>query len=149
MYSTVGNYCSTLVLVDIPGINEAGAGARYKEYVANKWNTFDCVVLVMDGRQGVNGVEQVELLNFIKMNGEEKKDVPVIILCNKVDDPEDEDQCLVVDEARKKVGWRPQRGIRHSFNRHQESDQSLRKRSGVPSVHCDVYYPRLLFVCWG
>ena len=51
-----------LVLVDIPGTNEANTGAKYKEYVEQKWNTFDCVVLVMDGRTGINTEEQVELL---------------------------------------------------------------------------------------
>lgn len=87
-----------LVLVDIPGINEAGAGGNYRAYVKDKWDTFDCVVVVMDGRQGANTEEQVNLLEFVKKNNEEKKDVPIIILCNKVDDPEDEEQRVLVKE---------------------------------------------------
>ena len=43
-----------LVVVDIPGINEAGAFNKYKNFVVQKWDTFDCIVVVMDGRQGVN-----------------------------------------------------------------------------------------------
>lgn len=50
-----------LAIVDIPGLNEAGADAKYRAYVENKWSTFDCVVVVMDGRQGANTEEQVGL----------------------------------------------------------------------------------------
>ena len=91
-----------LVLVDIPGINEAGAGKKYKQYVACKWNTFDALVLVMDGKQGVNTEEQVSLLEFAKENLQKKK-IPLIILCNKVDDPDDEEQALLVIEAQREV----------------------------------------------
>lgn len=54
-----------LVLIDIPGINEAGTDNKYKVYVTEKWETFDCVVVVMDGRHGVNTEDQVYLLNLV------------------------------------------------------------------------------------
>jgi site-specific DNA-adenine methylase len=41
----------------------------------------------MDGKQGVNSEEQVNLLNLVK-ESMDTKEVPVII-CNKVDDPTD------------------------------------------------------------
>jgi GTPase SAR1 family protein len=91
-----------LVIVDIPGINEAGSCDKYMKYVKEKWATFDCVVVVMDGKQGVNSEEQVNLLTVVKDNLE-MKDVPVIILCNKVDDPDDEEQAGLIAEARLKV----------------------------------------------
>jgi GTPase SAR1 family protein len=94
---------TALVLVDIPGINEAGSGSKYKNFVEEKWNTFDCVVITMDARQGVNTEEQVALLEFAKRNLREKKDVPVLILFNKVDDPDDEEQGAIVQEARQEV----------------------------------------------
>jgi GTPase SAR1 family protein len=94
---------TALVLVDVPGINEAGSGSKYKKFVDDKWNTFDCVVLIMDARQGVNTEEQVALLEFTKRNLKEKKDVPVLILFNKVDDPDDEEQGALVQEARQEV----------------------------------------------
>jgi GTPase SAR1 family protein len=94
---------TALVLVDVPGINEAGSGSKYKKFVDDKWNTFDCVVLIMDARQGVNTEEQVALLEFTKRNLKEKKDVPVLILSNKVDDPDDEEQGALVQEARQEV----------------------------------------------
>jgi signal recognition particle receptor subunit beta len=91
-----------LVVVDIPGINEAGASSKFKDYVAAKWDTFDCVIVVMDGRQGVNTEEQVGLLRFVKKNLK-LKDIPVIILCNKVDDPYDEEQAEMIGETRREV----------------------------------------------
>jgi small GTP-binding protein len=91
-----------LVLVDIPGINEADTGGKYKEYLASKWRTFDCVIVVMDGKQGVNTGDQVNLLKFVEAN-QSMRWQPVIILCNKIDDPDDEEQNELVTEARKEV----------------------------------------------
>jgi small GTP-binding protein len=91
-----------LVLVDVPGINEADTGSKYKRYLATKWLSFDCIIVVMDGKQGVNTYDQVDLLKFVKAN-QAKRWQPVIILCNKVDDPDDEEQSELVVEARKEV----------------------------------------------
>ena len=57
-----------LVFVDVPGINEAGASNKYKNYVAQNWFTYDCVIVVMDGRHGVNSEERVQLLEFVNEN---------------------------------------------------------------------------------
>jgi len=92
-----------LVLVDIPGINEAGSSNIYLEYVAKHWETFDCVIVVMDAVQGVNTEEQIKLLEFVNTSVESRKNIPVIVLCNKVDDPDDEEMIELVDESRSKV----------------------------------------------
>jgi hypothetical protein len=73
-----------LVIVDIPGINEADTNNIYMKYVEKNWNNFDCMVVVMDASQGVNTTEQVDLLKFVKKNLKKKRDIPVIILGNKV-----------------------------------------------------------------
>jgi len=91
-----------LVFCDIPGINEANVVNKYKDYVSENWESFDMVIVVMDARMGVNTEDQVSLLNFVKEQLK-KKDIPVIVLCNKVDDPEDEEQAELVKEARKEV----------------------------------------------
>ena len=91
-----------LVFVDIPGINEANVVNKYKDYVTENWETFDCVMVVMDARLGVNTEDQVFLLSFVKEQLK-KKDIPIIVLCNKVDDPEDEEQAALVHESRKEV----------------------------------------------
>ena len=92
-----------LVVVDVPGINEAHSGRLYLEYVEKAWDSLDCVIVVMDAHTGVNTEEKVELLKFVKKNSENQKEIPVIILCNKVDDPEDEEVMALVDEVRQEV----------------------------------------------
>eukprot|EP00980_Cylindrotheca_fusiformis_P002635 scaffold618_cov130-Cylindrotheca_fusiformis.AAC.39 len=91
-----------LVITDIPGINEAGASNKYRDYVEDNWISFDCVVAVMDGRQGVNTEEQVSLLHFIKKNFD-KEALPLLIVFNKVDDPDDDEHAGLVEEAREYV----------------------------------------------
>jgi len=88
-----------LVLVDIPGINKAGVSNKYKDHIEDKWGTFDCVIVVMDGRQGVNTEEQVALLKFVKFNLDSITNVPVIIILNKIDDPSDDEQAELVKES--------------------------------------------------
>ncbi|CAB9508068.1 expressed unknown protein [Seminavis robusta] len=80
---------TSLFLVDIPGINEADSNSIYMNYVQENWKNFDSVVVVMDARQGVNTEEQVGLLRLIKQNLSNRKHLPVIVLFNKVDDPDD------------------------------------------------------------
>ena len=92
-----------LVLIDVPGINEADSCRKFKDYVKSYWTTFDCVIVVMDAVQGVNTEEQVELLKFVKQNNEEGKDIPTIILGNKMDDPDHEQKLELVRETRQKT----------------------------------------------
>ena len=92
-----------LVLIDVPGINEADSSRKFKDYVRSHWTTFDCVCLVMDAVQGVNTEEQVELLKFVKKNNEEGKDIPTIIIGNKMDDPEHKQKLELVRETRQKT----------------------------------------------
>ena len=45
----------------------------------------------------------MKLLEFAKFNIDKKKDVPIIILCNKVDDPSDSEMMSLVREVEDKV----------------------------------------------
>ena len=135
-----------LVLVDIPGTNEAGTQKMYQDYVSSTWDSFDAIIVVMvsqrpawcfihgvhkssqlfsiecefflvrflpllsyhfliyqDAKQGVNTDEQVALLNFVKKNLDSKKDIPVIVVCNKFDDPDDDELVALVQEAQQEV----------------------------------------------
>jgi len=84
-------------------MNEAESSEKYENYVRSHWDTFDCVVVVMDGIQGVNNEEQVALLKFVKESNEKLKDIPTIILGNKMDDLEDEDNISLIEETRSKA----------------------------------------------
>jgi hypothetical protein len=57
----------------------------------------------MDADQGVNTEEQVKLLEFVEANLNKYKMIPAFILCNKVDDPNDEELMALVEEVRGKV----------------------------------------------
>ena len=92
-----------LVLIDVPGINEAESNGKFKDFVRDKWDTFDCVVVVMDGTQGANSDEQLNFLEFLHSNNQEIRDVETIILCNKVDNPSNEDILEVVNELKERV----------------------------------------------
>ena len=94
---------TTLVLVDIPGVNEAGSSKKYLDYVNEQWQTFDCVIVIMDAVQGVNSEEHIALLRLVQANTEAKRNIPIIVLCNKVDDPDDTELQLIVDEVRCEV----------------------------------------------
>eukprot|EP00977_Amphora_coffeiformis_P019017 scaffold6856_cov156-Amphora_coffeaeformis.AAC.10 len=90
-----------LVIVDIPGINEAGTSSKYKDYVNEHWHSFDVAVVVVDGRQGVNTEEQLDLIKLIQENTKTRKDIPSILLLNKIDDPYDSDQKILIEEFRR------------------------------------------------
>lgn len=92
-----------LVIVDIPGINEAESSSKYRNYVTKQWKTFDCVIVVMDAGNGVNSEEQVGILEFIQKNLKEEKSLTVILLFNKVDDLEFTTMDSILEEARTKV----------------------------------------------
>eukprot|EP00536_Pseudo-nitzschia_multiseries_P018117 jgi/Psemu1/54202/gm1.54202_g len=85
-------FCSTrmdtqLVLIDIPGINDADPSNKYKDYIRSNWRSFDCGQLE-------------SLLKFVNENKANLKDVPTIVLCNKVDDPDSAETQVIVQNHR-------------------------------------------------
>jgi hypothetical protein len=57
----------------------------------------------MDARNGVNTEEQIGLFELVKTNLKEKKDLSVIILFNKVDELDHEEEHEILQEARDKI----------------------------------------------
>jgi hypothetical protein len=92
-----------LVLEDTPGINEAGADGKYPSYVREHWLDFDCLVVEMDGRHGASTEEQVRLLDFVHDSSKKAKNIPVVIFCSDLDNPEDPEQKKLVKKAREEV----------------------------------------------
>lgn len=90
-----------LVLVDIPGFDSTGSSKKYRDYLEQNWTTLDCVVVVIDVFQ-VDDDEQLDLLKFVEDN-RTRKDIPIIVVANKVDDPNDEDTIQQVKEIRQKT----------------------------------------------
>ena len=76
-----------LVVVDLPGItNATNEKDIHVKYLNAKWDSYDCVVVVLDVMETKS--KQVDLLNLVKKNLKEKKNIPVIFICNKVDNPD-------------------------------------------------------------
>lgn len=92
-----------LVVVDVPGLNESGTSTLYKNYVKENFHSFDYVMIVMDVNQGVNTDEQVGLLEFVKSNCREVRDIPVCVIINKVDQSADEEVLEMCAEIEDKV----------------------------------------------
>lgn len=92
-----------LIIVDIPGVNEAKHSKMYLDFAEDSWETFDCAILVMDAEKGVNTEEQVDLLKFVKLLSSKYKSVPLVVVSNKVDDPDDAELMGLVDEVRLKI----------------------------------------------
>lgn len=57
----------------------------------------------MDAVQGVNTEEQVSLLKFVHSNNKKYKDVPIIVLGNKMDDLRDDDTIHLIEETHSKT----------------------------------------------
>jgi hypothetical protein len=92
-----------ICLVDIPGMNDVKMKSVYKQWVNDNWSTFDCVVLVMDATHGVDTSDAVDVLALVEANCRKIRDLPVIILCNKVDDPCSEELIKVVSSIQEKI----------------------------------------------
>jgi GTPase SAR1 family protein len=82
---------TSLVFVDIPGIRLSD-NCPYKHYVDEKWDSFDCIVLVLDSLFQSSEEDQVKLLQYLHENLVEKRNLPIIVLLNQFDESEDEDE---------------------------------------------------------
>lgn len=61
------------------------------------------MLLVLDGKQGVNTEEQVNLLKFAKECVTNKRDIPILILLNKMDGPDKDEMELLFAESQREV----------------------------------------------
>jgi hypothetical protein len=80
--------------LDIPGINEVNTEQKYKRLR----EPFDVVVVViMDAKQDDNTEDNSVCFcwTLSRTTTKQRRNIPVIILCNKVDDPEDEEQAEI------------------------------------------------------
>ena len=109
---------TSLTIIDVPGLNEAGTQDMYTSYVKESWDTYDCALVVMDVSQGVNTEEQVKLLKFVEANVRTKKSIPVIVVCNKVDDVDDDELMELVDEVQAEVDmiFQTEKGHKESWD---------------------------------
>jgi len=78
-----------------------GGDIKFESFVAEKWDTFDAVLAILDGKKGLKEDDE-NLLKLLKEKQDERC-LPLIILCNKIDDPEDEKLSKHAKKAQNKV----------------------------------------------
>jgi signal recognition particle receptor subunit beta len=88
---------TSLVFVDIPGISLV-EDCRFRKFLDDNWDTFDCVVLVLDclGNNAAQRENQTLLLRNVRKRRYETKQVPVIVVCNQFEDTDDGEQARQV-----------------------------------------------------
>ena len=87
-----------LVFVDVPSFFPKGS--HYLDYLEKKWDDMDCAIVVLDVMSD-NSAENVTIMNFVKHCLKKRKDLPIVVVCSKVDDTEDEELMAMVDAVRK------------------------------------------------
>ena len=96
-----------LVLVDIPGIDcnsteNSDIECPYANYVQNHWDTFDCLLVVLDVT--APPADQEKLLQFVQRNLDQHSTrLPVVCLWNKLDDPYDPKGLSVIQQTQEMV----------------------------------------------
>jgi GTP-binding protein EngB required for normal cell division len=88
-----------LTFILIPGALEGST--KYHSYIVDQWDTFDAVIVVLDGKAGIQD-DDVKLLKLVQQKFKERE-IPALVLCNKIDNPEDEKLVKHANKAQSKV----------------------------------------------
>jgi GTPase SAR1 family protein len=93
-----------LVLVDIPGLETGSSRSNsstdpcpYTTYVKQHWDSFDCIIAVLDVT--ANPLDQEQLLQFVIQQLDTQTRHPVLCLWNKLDDPYDPKALQVIKQT--------------------------------------------------
>ena len=113
-----------LTFILVPGSVEGST--KYHSYIVENWNTFDATIVVLDGKTGI-GDDDVKLLKLVKEKFK-NREIPTMVLCNKIDDPENEKLKKHVIKAESKV--------RKIFNLDDESTE----RSNIVFLPCSALH---------
>ena len=74
--------------------------SRNKALLAQQWDALDAVIAVLDGKKGMQE-DDVDLLKCIQ-DHQGKREIPLIVLCNKIDDIDNEKLVRHVEKAKAK-----------------------------------------------
>ena len=113
-----------LTFILVPGTIEGST--KYHSYIVENWDTFDAAIVVLDGKAGINE-NDLKLLKLVRGNFK-KREIPTMILCNKIDDPDNEKLMKHAAKAESKV--------KKIFNLDDESTE----RSKIVFVPCSALH---------
>lgn len=107
-------------------------------HIESQWKDFDAVVVVVDTNQA-NHVKQV--LRWVKRNCDKnaERDVPVIILCNKVDDPSYQQHIEQVRDIEKKVAEEFELNVKACVQNLEESEPQFPKVIAASAQNALLY----------
>lgn len=77
-------------------------GEEYKNVLIEKWESFDAIIFVIDTKKGVTD-DDIEYLTTIHGQQLKTRQIPVFVLCNKVDDKDNEKIAKHLKKAKSKV----------------------------------------------
>jgi hypothetical protein len=78
------------------------AGDEYKTALIQKWDSFDAILFVIDTKKGASD-EDIDYLKVVQEQHSKTRAIPVIVVCNKVDDKENEKIAKNLKKAKSKV----------------------------------------------
>jgi GTPase SAR1 family protein len=115
-----------LVLIDIPGLETRSNNSpcHYTTYVKQQWDSFDCVIVVLDVT--ANPSDQEHLLQFVKHQLDTQTRHPVLCLWNKLDDPYDPKALQIIKQTQKLITMVVQESPtqRKTFDQATQNDKS-------------------------
>lgn len=97
-----------LVIIDIPGLDDAQESQTYYEYVKRNFGNFDFLMVVVDVNRGFETKEQMNLLDLVEHGIQKVRKIPFCFVVNKVDHTDEENETIMVDAIKglvaKKLG---------------------------------------------
>jgi GTP-binding protein EngB required for normal cell division len=77
---------------------------QFLHYLSNQWEQglLDALIVVVDGTRGLSAEDEL-LLQLVQYNWTTYREIPIIILCNKVDQAEDKVLSSLVQQVRERV----------------------------------------------
>lgn len=92
---------TSFVLTDVPGINAEDPEDIYLQYLNARWESFDCVVVVLNAQEDV--LLQLDILHRAKENQVSQRETSILFVCNKVDDRMNQTVVKSLESLRKLV----------------------------------------------
>lgn len=78
-------------IIDLPGLNDAGVDAKFRQYIDENFKYFDALIFVSDGNSSMNKDGEKKLLCWFMDKVKEIQHVKLIVALSKVDDPDDDE----------------------------------------------------------
>lgn len=131
-------------IYDIPGLNDAKTKNIYYDYLENKFVHFNIIIFVVDIYSGLNTSDEIDILKFIANNIQEnksKKDIYTLVVVNKADDLQLENEELILTGELKEMYEQVERTVKDEFSKKDIKDNLI---GIVPLCSLDAYLYKMV-----